>query len=98
HVPSADYKSFPHRFLFIFSKRNINKSPLVASLSLAGLKKRSPKKEICMDVAEHIGKGVRLFLKVYLTLLVSCALLQMLMSWICSIRLSVVDKFELWLA
>jgi hypothetical protein len=51
-----------------------------------------------MDVAEHIGKGVRLFLKVYLTLLVSCALMQMLISWMCSIRLSVVDKFELWLA
>ena len=51
-----------------------------------------------MDVAEHIGKGVRLFLKVYLTLLVSCALLQMLMSWICSIRLTLEDKFALWLA
>jgi hypothetical protein len=51
-----------------------------------------------MDVAEHIGKGVRLLLKVYLTLLVSCALMQMLISWMCSIRLSIVDKFELWLA
>jgi hypothetical protein len=51
-----------------------------------------------MDVAEHIGRGVRLFLKVYLTLLVSCALMQMLMSWICSIRLTIENKFELWLA
>jgi hypothetical protein len=51
-----------------------------------------------MDIAEHIGRGVRLFLKVYLTLLISCVLLQMFISWLCSIHLTLADKLELWLA
>ena len=51
-----------------------------------------------MDMADRVAQGVRLFLKVYLILLVSCALLQMFFSWICSIQLSVEEKFELWLA
>ena len=51
-----------------------------------------------MDITESTARAVRFFLKVYLTLLISCTLLQVLASWACSIRVSPGEKLDLWLA